>query len=647
MRKKQHYFFIFMLVIATTAPIVASLDLKTLTPMTPLDVTGLMTRTDWNETQKLLASDGSTGDIFGRFMSLSGDTLLIGAHCNDDLGPDSGSAYVFVRNGDTWAQQAKLLASDGAGGDYFGWSVSLDGNTAIIGAIADDDNGAQSGSAYIFTRGGTTWTQQAKLTASDGATGDSFGYSVSLSGETAIVGAPEDDDQGDYTGSAYVFIRTGATWSQQAKLVPTGAAAQDYTGSAVFVDGNTALIGAPYDDDNGADTGTVYAFTRSGTTWTQQAKLFSSDSSLASGFGSSLSFSNETALIGASSDNDNGIDAGAAYVFVRTGTTWAQQAKLLTSDGEMYDYFGSSTSISGDVALIGAPFEDDAGNSAGSAYVFVRTGTTWAEEEKLLGSDGTDMDWFGGSVSVEGLTAFVSAYGHDANGDESGCAYLFLGEVSNEPPLADFSWSPETACPGQPVFFDASASTDPDGVITLYEWDWENDAVYDESYAIPTATHAWDTIGEFTVTLRVTDNDGAVATHSAALTINPNHSPNTPTIQGPSEGRFGTPTQYNFTATDPDGHDLCYLIDWDDSTATDWIGPYASGETIVQSHTWSKRGTYTIKAKVKDYTGNESAWGTLTIKMPCSYDLPFQVFWGKFFAVFPFAFPVLRYLFRL
>ena len=174
---------------------------------------------DWTEIQKLLASDGAEGDYFGDSISLDGDTVLVGATWDDDNGMDSGSAYVFTRIDNIWTQQAKLLASDGESGDGFGFSVSIDGETALIGAYQDNDHGDDSGSAYIFTRIGNTWTSQVKLLSLDGTILDGFGFSVSLDGDTALIGAPNDGDNGNDSGSAYVFTRTGNTWTQQAKLL--------------------------------------------------------------------------------------------------------------------------------------------------------------------------------------------------------------------------------------------------------------------------------------------------------------------------------------------------------------------------------------------------------------------------------------------
>ncbi len=624
MIKKRDYVLICMLVFAMATPAVTGLG------------------SVWTETQSLLAADGAMGDIFGHFVSLSGDTAVIGAHCDDDHGPDSGSAYVFTNSGTSWSQQAKLLAADGATNDYFGWSGALDGDTSIVGATGDDDNGADAGAVYVFIRSGTIWSQQQKILAEDGAAGDNFGYSVSLSGDTAVIGAPFDDDAGEYTGSAYVFVRSGTTWSQQAKIVPSGAVGGDYVGDAVFIEGDTLLIGAPFDNDNGVGSGSAYIFIRSGTSWNQQAKLLAEDGLDWDNFGTSLSFSNETALIGADGDNEDQYDSGSAFVFTRTGTAWTQQAKLLPDDGEMYDFFGGACSVSGDIALIGAAFEDDNGDSAGSAYVFERSGTGWTQQQKLLASDGGVDDWFGGSVCVQGLTAFITAYGNDDSGIESGSAYVFTGAVSNEPPVANFSWTPQYPYVNNSVLFDASSSSDPDGTIVLYEWDWNSDGVYEESLTTQTVTHSWGSSGEYLVTLRVIDDGGASATKTQTITIYQNHPPSVPIIEGPLTGNVGTPTSYNFTSIDPDGDNLYWMIDWGDSSGTEWIGPYPSG-MITQSHTWSKRGTYVIKAKVRDPTGWETPWGTLSIKMPYSSSIPGLFFLERLFERFPTAFPLLRH----
>jgi hypothetical protein len=271
---------------------------------------------------------------------------------------------VFTRTGTTWTQQQRLFASDGSIGDNFGCSVSLSDNTALIGAVYGDGFEQNTGTAYVFTRTGTIWSQQAKLLALDGATVDNFGISVSLDNGTALIGAPFDDSS---RGSAYVFTLTETTWTQQAKLFALDGATGNWFGYSVSLDGDTALIGTPANES-------TYVFTRTGTTWTQEAKLIPSDGTI--GFGYSVCLEFDTALIGAKTDDDNGVWSGSAYVFAHTGTTWMQQQKLLASDGTDYDWFGISVSLSGDTALIGAWGDDDNGNESGSAYIFTREGET-------------------------------------------------------------------------------------------------------------------------------------------------------------------------------------------------------------------------------------------------------------------------------
>ena len=210
--------------------------------------------TTWTQQQKLTAADRANLDRFGRRVSISGDYAIVAAYWDDDRGNDSGSAYIFTRSGTTWTQQQKLTASDGQGGDNFGFSVSISGDYAIVGAAFDDGQSSNTGSAYIFTRSGTTWTQQQKLTASDEQNGDDFGASVSISGDYAIIGA---DEVGSSTGSAYIFTRSGTTWTQQQKLTASDAASGDHFGFSVSISGDYAIVGAYLDD---SEKGSAYVF---------------------------------------------------------------------------------------------------------------------------------------------------------------------------------------------------------------------------------------------------------------------------------------------------------------------------------------------------------------------------------------------------
>ena len=260
----------------------------------------------WSQQAKVTASDAAVDDYFGFSVSVSGDTTVVGAYQDDDGGTESGSAYVFVRSAGVWRQQAKLTASDAAAWDLFGKAVSVSGDTAVMGAVEDDDGGSSSGSAYVFVRSGTTWSLQAKLTASDAVAFDRLGRSVSVSGDTVVIGAFGTNEAGDATGSAYVFVRNGTTWSEQARLWPSDGAQGDYFGLSVSVSGDTAVIGALYDSDGGRESGSAYVYVRAGSGWTQQAKLRASDPAARGRFGTAVSVSGDTAVVGSLS--------GSAYV---------------------------------------------------------------------------------------------------------------------------------------------------------------------------------------------------------------------------------------------------------------------------------------------------------------------------------------------
>ena len=388
--------------------------------------------TTWLEKQKLLASDGAAVDFFSISISISGDLAIVGAAYDDDKGSDSGSAYIFKRDGTSWSQQQKLTASDGAAADQFGCSVFISGDYAIIGACGDDDKGIDSGSAYIFRWGGTAWVQQQKLTASDGAAVDYFGYSVSISGDYAIVGAVYDNDKGSSSGSAYIFKQDGTSWSQQQKLTASDGAASDLFGYSVSISGDYAIVGVISDDDKGSESGSAYIFKWDGTSWNQQQKLLASDGAAVDYFGISVSISGDYAIVGAIYDDDKGSDSGSAYIFKWNGTSWSQQQKLTASDGAAADQFGRSVSISGDYTIVGAKYDDDKGSASGSAYIFKWDSTGWVQQQKLTASDGTAGNNFGYSVSISGDYAIVGAVWDDDKGSGSGSAYIFVPTGTGE-----------------------------------------------------------------------------------------------------------------------------------------------------------------------------------------------------------------------
>jgi len=377
--------------------------------------------------QKIVASDIQANDNFGYSVAISGDTAVVGAHYEDTGATSAGSVYIFTRSGTTWTQQQKIQASDLQANDQFGISVSIDGDTAVVGAWYEDTGGADAGSAYIFTRSGTTWTQQQKIQSSDIQAGDQCGYSVAISGDTVVVGANREDTGGSNAGAAYVFTRSGSTWTQQQKIQASDLQTTDQFGMSVAIDGDTVVVAAYAEDTGGADAGSAYIFTRSGTTWTQQQKILSSDIEAYDYFGTSVSIDGDTVVVTAQSEDTGDINAGAAYIFTRDGTTWTQQQKIQASDAEGSDSFGASVSIDGDTIVVGAYGEDTGGANAGAAYVFTRSGTTWTQQQKIVASDAEASDQFGSSVSISGDTVVVGAYADDTGGTtDAGAAYIFV-----------------------------------------------------------------------------------------------------------------------------------------------------------------------------------------------------------------------------
>ena len=382
---------------------------------------------DWTvaaQQAKIEASDAQTGDEFGYSIDISSDTVVAGAWYEDTGGSNAGAAYVFTRSGTSWSQQAKLVASNAGAGDQFGYSVAIDGDTIVAGANNEDTGAQDTGSAYVFTRSGTTWSQQAKLVASDAQAGDYLGWSVGISGDTIVVGAFGEDTGGSYAGAAYVFTRSGTTWSQQAKLVASDAQANDYLGRGeIGISGDTIVVGAYREDAGGSDAGAAYVFIRSGTSWSQQAKLVASDAQANDQFGRAVSISSDTVVVGASLEDAGGTDTGAVYVFTRSGTSWSQQAKLVAENPSELDEFGISVDIDGDSVIMGATKEDTGSQDTGAVYIFTRSGTTWSQQKLLKASDVPADKRFGWAAAIDGKTAVGTSKLIDSN---TGAAYTFL-----------------------------------------------------------------------------------------------------------------------------------------------------------------------------------------------------------------------------
>ncbi len=485
----------------------------------------------------LKASNTGAGDQFGYSVAVSGDTVVVGARWEDssatgvdgnqadNSATNSGAAYVFVRDaGGVWTQQAYLKASNTELGDEFGFSVAVSGDTVVVGAYLEsssstgvnsnqaDNSAPTSGAAYVFVRdGNSVWSQQAYLKASNTGGGDNFGFSVAISGDTVVIGAPFEDssvtgvngnqsnNNATQSGAAYVFVRSGGIWSQHAYLKASNTGESDFFGYSVAVSGDTVVVGAYLEDssatgvdgdqgnNNALDSGAAYIFVRDGNgVWSQQAYLKASNTRFGDTFGRSVAASGDTVVVGAPQEassatgvngnqaDNSAIDSGAAYIFVRNGGVWTQQAYLKASNTEAIDRFGWSVAVSGDTVVVGAYLEDSiatgvngdqANNSAGdsgAAYVFIRDGDgVWSQQAYLKASNTGGSDHFGRSVFVSGDTVVVGAYQEDSsatgvNGNEadnsalnSGAAYVFTGLG----PDTDGDGVPDSidGCPNDPM----------------------------------------------------------------------------------------------------------------------------------------------------------------------------------------------------
>lgn len=378
--------------------------------------------------QKLQLADGATQDFLGHSVAIDGNTAIVGAPYDDVTKEDQGAAYVFVRSGATWTQQARLTASDAAVFDLFGWAVAIDGDTALVGAYnGPGAAGPDQGAAYVFVRSGRKWTQQARLNASDGMAAGLFGTSLALDGNTALIGAACYRVSPTLApGAAYVFTRSGTAWTQQARLTFSAGADDDRFGQAVALDGDTALIGTP-GAEVGANTnqGSVYVFTRNGTLWGARQTLNVAEGAPVDLFGGAVAISGNTALIGAAGRGNE--EQGIVYAFERgAGGSWALTGPIGPARSEPLACFGVSVALSGDTAVIGASFGLFApGVDHRSAYVFARSGHSWRQIRQLGPGLGSADDRFGYAVAIDENTVLAGAFQSDAAAGDQGAAYVF------------------------------------------------------------------------------------------------------------------------------------------------------------------------------------------------------------------------------
>ena len=371
---------------------------------------------------------GRPGDFLGHSVDVLGDRAVVGAPGDDSLlGTDAGAAYLFERSGTTWTLVAKLKAKDGKAGDRLGGVVALGDGYALAGArLADLPGKDDAGAVYSFGIVTGMWAQTAKTVARIPAAGAWFGESLSVDGTQLLIGAPNGNSG---KGSAYVFARAGSTWTQKAILTATDGIAGDGFGGSVAIRGGTAFVCAPQRDTT---KGGAYVFSGSGTTWTQNQTLTLTDGVAGDFFGDAASLGADAAIIGAPGRTTiSAPGSGAAFVFRKPATTWTQTQQILSSDIAEGDRFGAAISQYGKVAIIGAPGDDVINPNEGSAYLFSDVSGTFTQDAKLTATGGRSGDWFGSSVAVDLTTAVVGAFQADPDGFngspsiDQGCIYVF------------------------------------------------------------------------------------------------------------------------------------------------------------------------------------------------------------------------------
>ena len=363
---------------------------------------------------KIYAADASMFYSFGNSVSMSSDMAVIGSDGDNE---SSVSAYIFTQENDEWVQETKLEVKNDGHDDYYGSSISVSGNTIVAGAV-----GSTSESAYVFVGQNGQWRRQARLTAPDGSIGDYFGHAVSVTGDTIVIGVPGDDDRGEDSGAAHLFVRMGSVWQAESKLLPEPDTDGALFGQALATTEHLIVIGAPAEANGGTERGSVSVFVRDGDTWTRQDRLSPADLVDHDRFGASISATKDTILVGAPGAAEQGNFTGSAYVYVRRDGTWLQQDKIVPQTRVEYDRFGTSVSISGDNILVGS--QSDYGFLGGAAHAFRRTDDSWNQRFDSLHVFGPDEIRFGGPVSLFNETALIGVPDDDDKGPSAGAAYI-------------------------------------------------------------------------------------------------------------------------------------------------------------------------------------------------------------------------------
>lgn len=380
----------------------------------------------------IVAADGAVSDEFGASLDLDGDRLAIGAPRADDDAGGTGAVYVFVRaESGGWNLEAKLVADESQPGDRLGQSVALDGDRLVAGAPYADIAGADAGAAFVFVRGaGGEWTEEGVLVDDAAEAGAQLGSAVDLDGDRVVAGAP----LGAAGGAAQVFWRDAGDWALEAALESPEGAADDAFGFAVALSGDRAVVGANTATIDGVASGAVFVFARGTDGWGEEAVLTASERRAFDDFGFAVALDGDVAIVGAPGSDNNGLTSGAANVFESGDGGWAEIARLQLEAPAMHDRFGNAVALRGDVVVVGAWGRDDLGEDAGAAYVFGRgVGDAWSQELAYLAPGGVAGDATGSAVDTDGDLVAIGSYHADGLEADGGAVHLLqLGQGEGE-----------------------------------------------------------------------------------------------------------------------------------------------------------------------------------------------------------------------
>jgi hypothetical protein len=372
---------------------------------------------------KISAADAFAMQLFGHSIAVDGDIAVVGAPNHSVVADGSGAAYVFIRHATGWQFQQKLTANDATPGSFFGMSVAIDNDTIVVGAHGVANS---SGAAYVFVRTGNTWAQQQKLTGSENSPSDSFGLSVGVKGDTIVCGAFGNSDFNTITwGTAYVFTRTNNVWNERQKLSASDASDFNSFGVRVALSENTIIVGAI---GNAGFSGAVYVFTFNGSIWVEQQKLRAQDATPKTFFGYRIGISGDTIVAASEGWVDSTIETStpaAVYIFRRTPSGWHQQKRIRITDAGLLGQFGLTADVSGDTIVIGCPNDFTVAPYSGSAYIYRRNGeSNWTMQQKLFASDSARDDAFGSAVAIDNNTVMVGAESKSDGAPFAGAVYV-------------------------------------------------------------------------------------------------------------------------------------------------------------------------------------------------------------------------------